>query len=189
MDQAFLDREKELYKLNAKLMKKKFFDAPKVIKPVHIVTSNNNFNYYDSMSQDEGRDKNRPKKESQDEGLELSCKKINMCHTKPKKTHEIIYPLFSRHPVKGTREPNINDIHIHMPEGLTVADSEIFESAAPDNSSVDFKNESLVTRCSDDSSAVALLEKDADHLKPSITNNVVPRSIEKKNISNDGLLK
>lgn len=196
MDQAFLEREKELFKLNAKLNSK----AKKItstisnkssIKPVQIHTANSHFNYYDeSMAISQ--------KESQDEES-LSCKKINISNQPPKKNHEIIYPLFNRHVVKGSRDHNTLDIH--LPGGLTVADgkAEIADSSANDNISVvaiseavsgqSFKNESLLTRFSDDSSAVAPAENITDHPAKPIISNAVPRTIEKKNISNDGLLK
>lgn len=196
MDQAFLEREKELFKLNAKLNSKakKFstISNKSSVKPVQIHTANSHFNYYDeslAISQ----------KEFQDEES-LSCKKINISNQPPKKNHEIIYPLFNRHIVRGSRD-HTTDIHILMPGGLTVADgkAEIADSSVNDNISVDFiseavsgqsfKNESLLTRYSDDTSAVAPTEKIIEHQTPSITNLAVPRTIEKKNISNDGLLK
>lgn len=197
MDQAFLEREKELFKLNAKLNSKakKFSTTSNksLVKPVQIHTANSNLNYYDeslAISQ----------KEFQDEES-LSCKKINISNQPPKKNHEIIYPLFNRHIVRGSRDHNTSDILILMPGGLTVADgkAENADSFANDNISVDFiseavsgqsfKNESLLTRYSDDTSAVAPTEKIIEHQSPSITNIPVPRTIEKKNISNDGLLK
>lgn len=198
MDQAFLEREKELVKLNAKLNSKAkkitSTNRPILVKPVQIHTANNYFNYYDeslALSQ----------KESQDDGLELLCKKINISNQPVKRNHEIIYPLFNRQTSRGTKDQNISDIHIHLPGGLMVADgkAESIDTAALDTTSVDFKsevldglsfkNESLLTRCSDDSSAFPPAAKIAELPMASITNNVVPRSIEKKNISNDGLLK
>lgn len=198
MDQAFLEREKELFKLNAKLNSK----ARKItatnsnkslVKPVQVHTANNYFNYYDEPPA-------ISKKESQDDGLELMCTKINISNQKnqkeAKRNHEITYPLFNRPTFRGTKDHNI---HIHL-EGLMVADgkAETNEAATTNTNSIGveseavdgmcFKNESILTRCSDDSSSIAPAKNETNPSITVITNNV-PKSIEKKNISNEGLLK
>lgn len=186
MDPAFIEREKELFKLNAKLNSKAKKIASTIsqkssVKPVQIHTANSHFNYYD--------DSLPPQKESQDEGLELSCKKINISNQPPKKNHEIVYPLFNRRNVK---DQTTSDIHIHIPSvpGSLIDADGIEESAAKISvdlnseakNSQSLQNESLVTCFSDDSFAVAPTGSIKNPLTP-------PRTIEKKNISNDGLLK
>lgn len=190
MDQAFLEREKELFKLNAKLNSK----ARKIatnsnksfVKPVQIHTANNYFNYYDesmAMSQ----------KDSQGDGLQLMCKKINISNQPAKKNHEIVYPLLNRQAFRVTKDNNTNDIHIHLPEGSKIIpDGQAHAVTTEDVKSetiddLSFKNESVLKSCSGDLSAAALAKKDLG--MPILPTANSPTSIEKKNISNDGLLK
>ena len=202
MDQVFLEREKELFKLNAKLntkTKKITSTASNKAhaKPVQIHTANNHFNYYfdEPLS-------SSLREAPQDDGLEMMCKvsgkKINISNQPVKKSQEIVYPLFNR----PTPKLNQNtDIHIHLPGNPLVADGKADLEPVPiDTKSIDlksetldtemsFKNESLVTRFSDDSSAIPPAEKVYDLPMPPNFTNIIPRSVDKKSVSNDGLLK
>jgi hypothetical protein len=195
MDQQFLEREKELFKLNAKLNAKTkkiqvIASSKSQAKPVQIHTANNNLNYYEESSYISTQ------KESHDDGLELLCKRINISNVPVKKPQEIVYPLFNRQTPKPVRRTNID---IHMPTGPMVADGKADEEDV-DGKSIDtkseavessFKNESMVTRYSDDSSAIPPAEPIASlsmPLPPSLVD-IIPKSLEKKSISNDGLLK
>lgn len=191
MDQLFIEREKELFKLNAKLnAKTKKIQTNPILKvpakTVQIHTANNYFNFYEEP----GPTKN----DSIQESLELRCKKITITNPPVKKPQEIVYPLFNhRHTTKllVTRD----DIHIHLPTGTFVSDGK--EEIEIDEKSIDIKSEvtvslrdeSLLTRCSDDSSAV----RPADRIPnlsmplPPPLNDIIPKSLEKK--SNDGLMK
>ena len=194
MDQQFLEREKELFKLNAKLNAKtkkiQIIASSKslVTKPVQVHTANNNLNYYEESSTCLST-----QKELQDDGLELLCKRINISNVPVKKPQEIVYPLFNRQTAKPVRRTNID---IHMPTGsMLLADGKADQEDSIDTKSEavesSFKNESLVTRYSDDSSAIPPAEPTAFMsmpLPPSLVD-VIPKSLEKKNISNDGLLK
>lgn len=196
MDQQFLEREKELFKLNAKLnartKKIQVIASTKAhSKPVQIHTANNYFNYYEEQSAIS------QKEVVQEDGLELLCKKINISNQPVKKPHEIVYPLFNRQTAKMTRETSL-DIHIHLPADSTISDGKSdsketeFESVGIKTEtieSISFKNESLVTRYSDDSSAIPPAHSIPNLPMPFDINDVIPRSMEKKNISNDGLLK
>lgn len=188
MDQQFLEREKELFKLNAKLNAKTkkiqvIASTKSQAKIVQIHTANNNFNYYE-----DGSPACPSQKESHDDGLELLCKRINISNQPVKKPQEIVYPLFNRQTVKAFRRANL-DIHIHMPpdakidqEDSTDIKSETIES---------FKNESMLTRFSDDSSAIPPADPVPNMPLPPPPNlcDIIPRSMDKKNISNDGLMK
>lgn len=196
MDQQFVEREKELFKLNAKLNAKtkkiQAIAATKALaKPVHIHTANNYFNYYDEPACPS-------QKESQDEGLELMCKKINISNQPARKPQEIVYPFFNRQTARTNRGGTSMDIiHIHMPTGSFTSDGQA-DQTDNDFKSIDFKsepveslsfkNESLVTRFSSDSSAIPPAVKIPNLPMPNVTD-VIPKSMEKKNISNDGLLK
>lgn len=189
MDQQFLEREKELFKLNAKLNAKakkiQIITASKSpTKPVQVHTANNNLNYYEESST------------SQDDGLELLCKRINISNVPVKKPQEIVYPLFNRQTAKPARR--ITNIDIHMPTSSMVADGKADQEDAEGDVDTksetvesSFKNESLVTRYSDDSSVIPPAIPIANlslPLPPSIVD-IIPKSMEKKSISNDGLLK
>lgn len=195
MDQQFLEREKELFKLNAKLNAKTkkiqvIASSKSHAKPVHIQTANNNLNYYEESTYISTH------KESSDDGLELMCKRMNIANVPVKKPQEIIYPLFHRPTPKPVRRTNID---IHMPTGPMLADGKADQDEG-DGKSIDakseavessFKNESMVTRYSDDSSAIPPAEPIANlalPLPPSLME-VIPKSMEKKSISNEGLLK
>lgn len=198
MDPQFLDREKELFKLNAKLNAKakkiQVIASTKaaIPKPVQIHTANNNFNYYEETSCPSQQ------KESQDDGMELMCKKINISNQPVKKPHEIVYPLFHRQTaVKPLRRTNLD---IHLPNGSMISDGNADQEDVDVKSidvktetveSMSFKNESLLTRYSDDSSAIPPADPIANLPLPLPPNlmDVIPKSFEKKNISNDGLLK
>lgn len=190
MDQQFLEREKELFKLNAKLNAKTKKQASKAAstKPVHIVTANNNFNYYEESPAP-------PAKESHDDGLELLCKKINITNQPTKKSHEIVYPWFNRQTASVARRRNLD---IHMPGGSLISDGKT-DFDENDATSIDinsetvesksFRNESLMTRYSDDSSAVPPADPIPNLPMPPNLIDVIPKSMERKNICNDGLLK
>lgn len=191
MDQQFLEREKELFVLNAKLnAKTKKFQANasnKVqTKPIQIHTANNNFNFYE-----ESRSTT-----TQDDGLELMCRKINIADHPTKRPHEIVYPLFNRQ-TKAPRERNL-DLHIHLPAGSMISDGKC-EHLEIDIKSVDvksetiesmsFKNESMLTRFSEESSAIPPAEPILNLPMPINVTDVIPKSLDKKNVSNDWLLK
>ncbi|KAL7048264.1 hypothetical protein ACKWTF_003292 [Chironomus riparius] len=211
MDQQFIDREKELFKLNAKLNAKSKKIAPSTTnvlpsvvtirpqKSVQIHTANNNFNYYDEALMLKDGQANA---EEQQQQFELMCKKINITNLPSKKPQEIVYPFFHRQ----TTKQQCRRVDIHMPTGSLMSDGKAdefndiksikTETAAIDETST-IKNESLITRHSDETSAVppciqpptvveTLLNK---QLPPApIATDIVPKYIEKK-ISNDGLLK
>lgn len=196
MDEQFLEREKELFKLNAKLNAKTkkiqviaLTKAP--AKPVQIHTANNNFNYYEEPL--------CPlQKESKDDGLELLCKKISISNQPVKKPHEIVYPLFNRQTAKQMRKTNRLDVN--MPAMILDGSADVQNDEDDVKSSINFKtetyeslsfkNESMVTRYSDDSSVVPSCDpvSKAFRSPPNLVE-VIPKSNEKKNISNDGLLK
>lgn len=193
MDPEFLEREKELFKLNAKLnarTKKIQVIAPTKAqsKPVQIHTANNYFNYYEEQPCPSQKD-------SQDDGLELLCKKINIANQPVKKPQEIVYPLFNRQTAKIHREATL-DIHIHLPTGSLVSDGKADQDdvrsvgAKPETvKSLSLKNESMITRYSDDSSAIPPSDPLLNLPMPPNLIDVIPKSLEKKNISNDGLMK
>lgn len=199
MDQQFLEREKELFKLNAKLNAKTkkiqviASSKTQAAKPVQIHTANNNFNYYEEPS----TSCPSTQKESQDDGLELMCKRINISNVPVKKPQEIVYPLFNRPTPKPIRRTNID---IHMPTGSMMSDGKADQEDVDAKSidvkseaieSASFKTESMVTRYSDDSSAIPPAQPIANlslPLPPCLID-IIPKSMEKKSISNDGLLK
>lgn len=214
MDQQFIDREKELFKLNAKLNAKSKKIAPsttnvlpsvQTIRPqktVQIHTANNNFNYYDEALLKDGQ-AIAEEQQQQQQQFELMCKKINITNLPSKKPQEIVYPFFHRQ----TTKQQCRRVDIHMPTGSLMSDGKAddytdiksikTETAADGTETSTLKNESLITRHSDDTSAVppctqpptvveTLLNK---QLPPApIATDIVPKYIEKK-ISNDGLLK
>lgn len=189
----FIEREKELFKLNAKLNARtknaQALTSVKIqSKPVQIHTANNYFNYYEDQSFSS-------QNESQDEGLHLTCKKINIANQPIKKPQEVVYPLFVRHTTKNHKETTL-DIHIRMPTGSVInkeCGQEEVDSKSADFESetieMSFKNESIMTRYSDDSSPIARAELVPSLRIPSLTNDFIPKTIENKDISKDGLLK
>jgi len=211
MDQQFIEREKELFKLNAKLNAKSKKIAPSTTnvlpsvltirpqKSVQIHTANNNFNYYDEALLKDGLAS--AEEQQQQQQFELLCKKINITNLPSKKPQEIVYPFFHRQMTKQ----QCRRVDIHMPTGSLMSDGKADEysdikliktETAADVETSSLKNESLITRHSDDTSAVppctqptvveTLLNK---QLPPApIATDIVPKYIEKK-ISNDGLLK
>lgn len=200
MDQQFVEREKELFKLNAKLNAKtkkiQIIASTKsqATKPVHIHTANNNFNYYEEPA----ASCPSTQKESQDDGLELLCKRINISNVPVKKPQEIVYPLFNRQTAKPIRRTNID---IHLPTGTMLSDGKADHEDVDEEKSIDvkseavesmsFKTESMMTRFSDDSSAIPPAERIANlslPLPPCLMD-IIPKSMERKSISNDGLLK
>lgn len=195
MDLHYLEREKELFKINAKLNAKtkkiQVVVSTKAIqaRPVQIHTANNNLNYYEESLC-------HSQKELQEDGIELLCKKINISNQPVKKPHEIVYPLFSRQTAKMLRRTNLN---IHMPGNSMVSDGnadqgdvdEVADIKLETAENKSFKSESMLTRCSEDSSAVppAIRNLNFPLSTPSISVESIPKSMEKKNISNDGILK
>jgi hypothetical protein len=196
MDPQFLDREKELMKLNAKLnaKSKKIASTKTQIKTsIQIFTANNNFNYYDEQKEPkDGQGGNA----ADEQHFELMCKKITITNQPAKKAQEIVYPLFNR---QMSKQQN-RRVDIHMPNDSFVSDGkaekpeESDEKMSLKTDNVDgmsFQNESLVTRYSDDSSAVPPADPIANlPLPPPPINatDIIPKCIERK-ISNDGLLK
>jgi hypothetical protein len=198
MDQQFLEREKELFKLNAKLNAKSKKIAPAIaalvagtsttltvsktqIKTVQIHTANNNFNYYDETQKDV---------DEEQKNLELMCKKINITNQPAKKSQEIAYPFFNRQTSKNNRR-----VDIHMPSGSLVSDGNAEEidmttETAKTESGSSIKNASMITKHSDDSSAIPPVDPIPNLPLPAPPNctDIIPKCIEKK-ISNDGLLK
>lgn len=183
INQQFLDREMELFKLNAKLNSK----AKKMSKQnrVQIHTANNNLNYYVEDSQTKGDDDSP--------NFELKCKKMHITNQPVKKSQEIAYPFNSRQTSLASNSKQRRVMTLHMPTNSLIADGkadgdETETQGQTENTSC-FENESLeVMRHSDD-----IPQRDSDN---SVTNlpiplpptDVIPKCIEKK-ISNDGLLK
>ncbi|KAG5677311.1 hypothetical protein PVAND_007080 [Polypedilum vanderplanki] len=208
MDQSFIDREKELFKLNAKLnAKSKKIDPSSIIaaatsstlsistttkikgKTVQIHTTNSNFNYYEEQPSDE---------QQQQKHLELMCKKMNITNQPVKKPQEIVYPLFNRHAHKQQQISRRVDIHMPnaslMSDGNADAEETDIKSIKTETAVDSFKNESLLTHCTDESSAVPPVDPIIPHIlnmplpPPPNSTDIIPKCIEKK-ISNDGLLK
>ena len=142
--------------------------------------------------------------QQQQQQFELMCKKINITNLPSKKPQEIVYPFFHRQ----TTKQQCRRVDIHMPTGSLMSDGKADEfndiksiktetAADVETETSTIKNESLITRHSDETSAVppciqpptvveTLLNK---QLPPApIATDIVPKYIEKK-ISNDGLLK
>lgn len=173
MDQQFAEREKELIKLNAKVNAKTKKIHSNTISKIQVQTANNNFNFYD---------------DSESEGFEVKCKKINLGSLPAKKHNEVNYPHFSR-----KLRTNL-DIHLPTssllpdgdadPEIKSVIDSEIVHEKS-------LKSESLKTRFSDDSSAIPPVSpvENLPRVAEEIVSEVIPKTLERKNVSNEGLLK
>lgn len=189
MDPQFLEREKELLKLNANLNAKsrKMATSKNIqVKTVQIHTANNNLNFEPCLSAPQ---------ESEENCMELMCKRINISTQSTKKTQEIIYPLFHRQAAKSNR------LNIQLPISSTIADGNAEISNEIDTVSVDIKtetidtlslkNESLVTRHSDDTSVITHAEPTPCIIKPPspcMTDDIEIKFSGKK-IGNDGLLK
>lgn len=183
MEQHFLEREKELFKLNAKLNAKSKKNVNKInqtIKPppIQIITSNQNFNYYNE----------EPVTVTEEpESLEVKCKKINISNQPSKKSSDVSYPLFNRNRNKK------QGLNIFIPdssskdfdkETVDNDDKSQFTDAEVQTEVTDsFKNDSsmVITRNSSESSI--------NLLKNAQTADVIPKSLEKKHMTTDGLMK
>jgi hypothetical protein len=177
MEQHFLDREKELFKLNAKLNAKSKKNVNKVnqaIKPppIQIITSNQNLNYYHE--------------EPEPESLEIKCKKINISSQPSKKSSDIAY-LYNRNRNKK------QGLNIFLPDSTSKdSEKETFENnedgsqftdtAAQTEETGNYKKDSsmVITRTTSESSL---------HLKHGANVDVIPKSLDKKHMTTDGLLK
>jgi hypothetical protein len=215
MDQQFIDRERELFKLNAKLNAKSKKIDPSIIavaaaatttttttttttkikgKTVQIHTTNSNFNYYEEQLADE----QQQQQQQQQKSFELMCKKMNITNQPVKKPQEIVYPLFNRQTLKQLQQQHSRRVDIHMPTASLMSDG--YAEEANDSKSIktettttavaSFKNESMVTHCSDESSAIPAAEPvhNMPLPPPPCSTDIIPKCIEKK-ISNDGLMK
>lgn len=218
MDQQFLERERELFKLNAKLNAKSKKIAPSIttttstkaqIKTsIQIHTANNYFNYYEEnhhhhhhqSTSDEQQQQQQQLLQQQQQHLELMCKKMSITNQPVKKPQEIVYPLFNRQTLKQQQQQQqTRRVDIHLPSGSLMSDGNENADDCDTKSiktetaveSASFKNESLLTRHSDDTSAVPPAEpiQNMPPLppRPNVTD-IIPKCIEKK-ISNEGLLK
>lgn len=200
MDQQFLDRERELFKLNAKLnaKSKKIAAATKQAQiRVQIHTANNNLNYYGEDTHTKGdmimmmgAAAAGSGGGDEQQNVELMCKKLQIKNQPVKKPQEIAYPLFNRQTttVTGRHSQMVRRVDIHMPTSSLISDGQADEAFALETitESTSVLNESMITRHSDDTSpAVPILN--VLPLPPPSTD-IIPKCIEKK-ISNDGLLK
>lgn len=200
MDQQFLDRERELFKLNAKLnaKSKKIAAATKQAQiRVQIHTANNNLNYYAEDTHTKGDTivmmgaAGSGGGDEQRENVELMCKKLHIKNQPVKKPQEIAYPLFNRQTstsVTGRHSQMIRRVDIHMPTSSLISDGQADEAFGLETitESTSFLSESMITRHSDDTSpAVPIIN--VPPLPPPPTD-IIPKCIEKK-ISNDGLMK
>lgn len=197
MDQQFLEREKELFRLNAKLnaKSKKIAAAKQGQIKVHIQTANNNLNHYPEDVQTKvemmmigSGDENQ----QQQPNAELMCKKMHITNQPAKKPQEIVYPLFNR---QSTITKQMHRrVDIHMPTGSLISDGnadDVETFVGETLESVSFKNESMITKHSNDTpnSAVPPAEPIPNMpLPPPPPTDIIPKCIEKK-ISNDGLMR
>lgn len=192
MDQ-YLEKEKELFKLNAKLnakTKKMNVNVNKNVVPVktQIITSNNHFNYYEESLPGSSH----PTVTSEENSLELMCRKINISNQPMKKPQEIVYPLFQRSTASKSRR---NNLDITIPITTTADHTGAEQPEEIDDKSItncnteveSFKTESLITRFSDDSLALTPVKLPLP--PPPICNDIVPRCLDKTSVSSDGLLK
>lgn len=186
LDQQFAERERELIKLNAKVnARTKKVQATATAK-IQVHTSNNNLNFYDSKSDD-------------DEAVELlKCKKIQLESAPSKKFHEVNYPHFSRKIVR-------TNLDIHLPTSSLLPDGNAEPPPTDDKSIIESETkttttthdgkslhcESMRTRFSDDSSAVPPAQpiESLPRVAEDFVAEVIPKTLDKKNVSNEGLLK
>lgn len=198
MDQ-YLEKEKELFKLNAKInakTKKMNVNVNKNVVPVktQIITSNNHFNYYEESLPGSSH----PTVTSEENSLELMCRKINISNQPMKKPQEIVYPLFHRSTASKSRRNNL-DIIIPITTTADHTGAEQPEEMDESNTSItncnteveSFKTESLITRFSNDSLALSPVKAipSLPLPPPPICNDIVPKCLDKKSVSSDGLLK
>lgn len=195
MDQQFLERERELFRLNAKLnAKSKKIAAAKAQIKVQIHTANNNLNHYPEevqtkvemmmMSGDE---------QQQQPNAELMCKKMHIANQPAKKPQEIVYPLFNRQQTI-TKQQLQRRVDIHMPTSSLISDGnaddgETFAGEMLEGASI--KNESTITKHSYDTSNSAVPPAEPLPSMPALLpppTDIIPKCIEKK-ISNDGLMR
>lgn len=186
MDQQFAEREKELIKLNAKVnAKTKKIQSNTTVtaaNKIQVQTANNNFNFYE---------------DSDNEGFQVKCKKINLGSLPTKKQNEVNYPQINR--------KLRTNLDIHLPTSSLLPDG----NAEPEvninlienengnlekvttKSEKSLKAESLRTRYSDDSSAIPPVSPipNLPRVAEEIISEVIPKSLERKNVSNEGLLK
>lgn len=198
MDQQFLERERELFRLNAKLNAKSKKIAAKAQIKVQIHTANNNLNHYPEEMQTKGDSMMMSGDEQQQQqqlNAELMCKKMHIANQPVKKPQEIVYPLFNRQPTI-TKQQMQRRVDIHMPTSSLISDGNEDDAgtfAGETLESSSFKNESLITKHSYDTpnSAVPPAEPipipNIPTLPPPPTD-IIPKCIEKK-ISNDGLMR
>lgn len=175
MDQQFAEREKELIKLNSKVNAKTKKIQSNTIAKIQVQTANNNFNFYD---------------ESESVGFEVKCKKINLGNLPTKKQHEVSYP---QHLSRKLR----TNLDIHLPTSSLLpdgyADPELEEKSVIDSEIIQesLKAESLKTRYSNDSSVIPPVPpiESLPRVAEEIVSEVIPKTLERKNVSNEGLLK
>lgn len=191
MDQQYLEKEKELFKLNAKLnAKTKKFIGNKCVqlKTVQITTSNSNFNFYHHeeitgpLSCTTAEELNN---------LEISCKKITIANLPVKKQNDISYPLYNRNSIASSK-PKKSNIEIRIPDshvkGQNGKDSRLQSTGSQDNLSdirtdlteSSFKDESMLVRYVSESS---IPQQTINHTQ------VIPKVLDKPNVSSEGLIK
>lgn len=196
MDQQFLERERELFRLNAKLnAKSKKIAAAKTQIRVQIHTANNNLNHYPEEMQTKGDMMMMSGDEQQQQQLnaELMCKKMHIANQPVKKPQEIVYPLYNRQPTI-TKQQMQRRVDIHMPSSSLISDGNEDDSATfageTLESTASFKNESMITKHSYDTanSAIPPAEPIPSMPLPPPPSDIIPKCIEKK-ISNDGLMR
>lgn len=183
LDQQFAERERELIKLNSKVnAKTKKIQAAAATK-IQVHTSNNNLNFYENKSDDEEVVKL------------LRCKKIQLENAPSKKPHEVNYPHFSRKIIR-------TNLDIHLPNSSLLPDGNA-EPANDEKSIIEsetkteveevksLRNESLKTRFSNESSAISPVPPidSLPRVAEELIAEVIPKTLDKKNVSNEGLLK
>lgn len=193
MDQQFLEREKELFRLNAKLnaKSKKIAAAKQAQIKVHIQTANNNLNHYPEDVQTKVEMMIGSGDEQQN--TELMCKKMHIVNPPAKKPQEIVYPLFNRQSTI-TKQQMHRRVDIHMPTSSLVSDGNADDGetfAGETLESVSLRNESMITKHSYDTSNSAVPPAEPIPSMPALLpppTDIIPKCIEKK-ISNDGLMR
>jgi hypothetical protein len=179
MEKQFAEREKELIKLNAKVNAQTKRIQSNTNTKIQVQTANNNFNFYEDF---------------ENEGFQVKCKKINIGSLPTKKQNEVNYPHINR-----KHRTNLN---IHLPTSSLFPDgnAELEVNSLIENEIVSvksvkseksLKSESLKTRFSDKSSAIPPISpiENLPRVAEKIVSEVIPKILERKNVSNEGLLK
>lgn len=190
MDQQYLEREKELFKLNAKLnaKTKKFISNKCVqVKTVQITTSNSNFNFYHH------EEINPPVTHTEEHSsLEISCKKITIANPPLKKQNDISYPLYNRSSTafSKVKKPNID---IRIPDTHTKDQDDIeslrLKSNASQDNLIDFKTDITENSFKSESMLVRYASESSIPVNTINHTHVIPKVLDKPNVSSEGLIK